>query len=91
LIAPQQIKPYSEEGMILSVRRMSEDLHHPDYPDTDFHRFATQDSAFLQGILTAAYYGSPFAASVRDRLLTEHGVDIRDMLANWNGGHIEHR
>ena len=90
MIRPQRVSPTSAEGMTLMVRRMVEDLHHPDWPDAPYHKYASQDSMRLVHISEAASRGESAADSVVTQLRQDYGIDLDSVLANWNGGHFEH-
>jgi len=46
-----RVTPFTAEWMMLIVRYLHEDLHHPDWPDEMFHKTAEHDSTYLAGML----------------------------------------
>lgn len=86
---PQRVSPSSVEGMTLMVRKMMEDLHHPDWPDAEYHKYSSKDSTRLVHILKEATHGESAADSVVTRLRDDYGIDLAAVIANWRNGHFE--
>lgn len=84
-----RVTPFTAEWMILIVRYLHEDLHHPDWPGEMFHKAAEHDSTYFARILNASESEDYESVEAVTRLRDDYNIDLYHWLANWNGGHIE--
>lgn len=90
LFNERRMDPWSVDGLVLSVRRIREDLHYPGITTDEIHRWSQRDRHHVSRIHEAYVNHVPEAVEAVSRLKTEFHIDLTEMLANWNGGHFEH-